>query len=368
MDEATEFAASYTRNFRKLGLDTKCVISNDTLLQHKWKLENKLKSDKESDLLFAQVKAFGPDVLWIENMSYLNDDWFNEIRNKIKTVKLIIAYHCAPFNRVLLNKLKNVDFIITCTPGLKKSFEEKGIKAFLVYHGFDTELLTRLGKKSDKPANNLAFSGSLITGGSFHNARINLIENMIREEIDMALYATLEKKYRIIAKQIIYDLTRFLKKLRLESLTYRIPFFEYGRTPVKSYSVALLKLNNPPLYGIDMYNLFQDSKVVLNIHIGVAGDCAGNMRMFEVTGVGSCLLTDNKKNIADLFEPGKEIVVYDSPEDCIRKVKWLLEHDKEREEIAHAGQEKVLEMHTVEKRCSMILKIINSELLKSAKI
>jgi spore maturation protein CgeB len=364
MNDATEFTSSYTKNFRNLGLNAKCVISNDKFLQKKWKSENSLTSDRNSDVLFEQVNAFKPDILWIENLNYINDEWFSDIKKKIKSVQLIIAYHCSPYNNGLLEKLKNADFIITCTPGLRQSFEKVGLKAYLVYHGFDAELLTRLEKKRDTPVNNLAFSGSLITGGSFHSSRINLIESMIKEKIDLALYATLEKTFRIRAKQIIYNLVRFLRNLKMERLTYRIPFFEYGRSPVKGYSVALLKSNNPPLYGIDMYNLFQASKIVLNIHIGVAGDCAGNMRMFEVTGVGSCLLTDNKKNINDLFEVGKEVVVYDSQEDCINKVKWLLENEKEREKIATLGQKKTLEIHTVENRCKSIIEIIKKELSK----
>jgi spore maturation protein CgeB len=362
MNDATEFAASYIRNFRNLGIETKCVISNDNLLQRKWKSENKLNSDKNSDILFEQINSFKPEILWIEDLSQLNSDWFNNVRKKIKTVKLIVAYHCAPYNKVLLDKLKNVDFIITCTPGLKQSFEQEGLKAYLVYHGFDAELLKRVERRGDSHIKNLVFSGSLITGGRFHNSRINLIESLIREKIDLALYATLEKNFRIRAKQLIFSVTGILKKLKMESLANKIPFFEHGQSPVQGYSDALKGSNHPSLYGIGMYNLFNTSKIVLNIHIGVAADYAGNMRMFEVTGVGSCLLTDNKKNMKDLFEVNKEVVVYDSPEDCIDKVKWLLQHEHEREEIARSGQRKTLEMHTVENRCKSIIDIINNEL------
>jgi spore maturation protein CgeB len=98
------------------------------------------------------------------------------------------------------------------------------------------------------------------------------------------------------------------------------------------------------------------------MHIGVAGNFAGNMRLFEVTGVGSCLLTDNKKNLADLFDVGNEIVVYDNPQDCIEKAKWLLENEQERKKIAAAGNKKTLEKHTVENRCKLILDIIDQEL------
>jgi spore maturation protein CgeB len=116
-----------------------------------------------------------------------------------------------------------------------------------------------------------------------------------------------------------------------------------------------------------MLNLFRNSKIVLNYHIGVAGDFAGNMRMFEVTGVGSCLLTDNKKNMRDLFDTDTEVVVYDNEDDCVAKVKWLLDHEKERKSIGLSGQQKTLKYHTVENRCSQIIDILNNELKLSGK-
>jgi spore maturation protein CgeB len=362
INDTTEFAGSYTRNFRKLGIDAKCIISNDTLLQNKWKSERNLNSDRISDIVFEQINEFKPDILWIENMNFVNDTWLRKVRRGIETIKLIIAYHCAAYKKDLIARLKNADFIITCTPGLKESFEREGLKTYLVYHGFDNELLTRVEQKGATTFNNLVFSGSLVTGDGFHNDRIKMIENLLKEKIDLTLYVTLEKRYRIKTKQFLHLLSGWLKKLKLGSLTEQFPIFEYGKSPVKSYSDTLLRSNHSPLYGIDMYNLFCRSKIVLNLHTGVAGDYAGNMRMFEVTGVGSCLLTDNKKNMKDLFEIGKEAVVYDSTEDCIKKIKWLLAHDQERKQIALMGQKKTLEMHTVEKRCRSIIDIIKKEL------
>jgi spore maturation protein CgeB len=154
----------------------------------------------------------------------------------------------------------------------------------------------------------------------------------------------------------------------MEKLFNSYQFLLYGKTWVDSYSDTLLKHKKPPVFGIDMFNLFMNSRVVLNFHIGIAGDYAGNMRMFEVTGVGSCLLTDNKKNMSDLFIPGSEVVVYDNDEDCIHKINWLLDHDDERKSIAIAGQQKTLAYHTVANRCSSIVDIINNELKNSGKI
>ena len=362
MNDTTEFAGSYTRNFRKLGIDARCVVANDVLLQNKWKVENIRALNENKDVLFTQIDSFQPDILWIENLDYIDNAWFSKVRKEIKSVKLIIAYHCAPYTKLELEKLRNADFIITCTPGLKSKFENEGIKSYLVYHGFDTDLLTRINTEKIEPVKDLVFSGSLITGGSFHNSRIDLIEKIIAVNIDLSLYVTLENKYKIKAKQLLYHLLEISKKLRLEKLTDRIPVFEYGRSNVKGYSAKLLESNNPPRYGIDMYNLFNMSKIVLNIHIGVAGEYAGNMRLFEVTGMGSCLLTDNKRNMSDLFDVEKEVVVYDSPEDCINKIKWLLDNEEERIRIARAGQKKTLEFHTVEARCKSIIDIINSQI------
>lgn len=358
MSETTEFAGSYTRNFRKLGIEAQCIISNDRTLQSKWSDENKLKSGRNSDILFKQVIAFKPDILWIENLNFINTEWIEKVR---VCTRMIIAYHCAPYNETLVQKLKKVDFVITCTPGLKKSLEEHGLKTYLVYHGFDEDLLARIEKNNDGFLHDLVFSGSLITGGSFHNYRLNLIENLIREKIDMGLYLTLEAEYKIRAKKAIYALSVLLKKLKMNGLTERFHMFDHARSRVRGYSSALLRLNHLPLYGIDMYNLFNRSKIVLNMHIGVAGNFAGNMRMFEVTGVGSCLLTDNKHNMKDLFDTDSEVVVYNDPEDCLDKFRWLIEHEKERETIARKGQIHALKMHTVENRCNLILDIINGK-------
>jgi spore maturation protein CgeB len=84
--------------------------------------------------------------------------------------------------------------------------------------------------------------------------------------------------------------------------------------------------------------------------------------MFEATGVGTCLLTDWKEHIADLFEPDEEVVTYKSAEECIEKAKWLLENPAERERIAKAGQKRTLRDHTFENRVELFDAIIKKQL------
>ncbi len=50
-----------------------------------------------------------------------------------------------------------------------------------------------------------------------------------------------------------------------------------------------------------MYQVLRRSRITLNSHIDLAGREAGNMRLFEATGVGAFLLTDFKDNLHTLF-------------------------------------------------------------------
>jgi spore maturation protein CgeB len=365
MNQTTEFAGSYNKNFRLQGIEADCVIANDKLLQAKWRSEHGKRKIPDRVTLSAQVKHYQPEVLWIENLSLVDEAWLADTRNQVKSIRLVAGYHCSPINPAIRNSLTGVDIIITCTPGLKTLFESLGKRAFLVYHGFDAGISASLDSSISGYKTDLVFSGSLMTGDNYHQDRIRLIEEILERGIDLSLYANLESRTRIRAKQALYYANGLMNRIGMSVLADKVRILERGRTRIDYYSDTLLNKALPPLYGIDMYRLFQKSKVVLNYHIGVAGNYAGNMRMFEVTGVGSCLLTDNKKNINDLFLPGDEIVVYNNPEDCISKIKWLLDHDAERQKIALAGHERTIKCHTVASRCALIVEIIQNQLKKS---
>jgi spore maturation protein CgeB len=365
LEKSTEFVGSYTRGFRKIGADAQFVLANDRKLQAKWASEKGLKHKSDSELLYDQVRIFQPEILWIDNLSFVSREWLENIRNEQKCIRLIIGYHCSPYGPKILDTLRAVDFVFTCTPGFKTDLEKKGIKSYLVYHAFDDAQLSMIPESSEKVGSDFVFSGSLISGAGFHDERIKMIEKILKENIDISLYVNLEKRYKIFAKQAIYYLRNTLVNIGLEKLTERIPLFGYGKTKIAGYSSRLLKSCRRPVYGTDMIKLFRNSAIVLNMHIGVAGDYAGNMRMFEVTGTGSCLLTDKKTNLSDLFDAGSEVVAYDSTEDCIGKIKWLMNHEYERKRIAAAGHKRTILSHTVEKRCVQMIGIITEELKKA---
>lgn len=102
----------------------------------------------------------------------------------------------------------------------------------------------------------------------------------------------------------------------------------------------------------EMATVYGRSKIVLNASIN--GDV--NMRVFEAMAAGALLVTDRIGNgLADLFEEGIHFVAYEGPDDARRKIDHYLEHGEEREKIACAGQELVLERHTYSRRLDTIL-------------
>jgi spore maturation protein CgeB len=97
-----------------------------------------------------------------------------------------------------------------------------------------------------------------------------------------------------------------------------------------------------------MYSALSTAQICVNVHIDTSGNMAGNMRMFEATGMGCCLLTDYKENLRELFEPDREVITFRSATECAGKLSYLLDHPIECAKIAHAGQQRTLRDHRLD--------------------
>ena len=87
----------------------------------------------------------------------------------------------------------------------------------------------------------------------------------------------------------------------------------------------------------------------------MAGREAGNMRLFEATGVGAFLLTDFKDNLHTLFEPDDEVATWRSIDDCLATIASADVDDDIRAGIAVAGQARTMAHHTYRHRAAEIL-------------
>jgi spore maturation protein CgeB len=109
------------------------------------------------------------------------------------------------------------------------------------------------------------------------------------------------------------------------------------------------------VWGQGMYQVLRRSRITLNSHIDFAGKEAGNMRLFEATGVGAFLLTDFKANLDALFAPDRDVAVWRSIDDCLKVIDRYLGDDEGRNAIAEAGRARTKAQHTYRHRASEIL-------------
>jgi spore maturation protein CgeB len=138
----------------------------------------------------------------------------------------------------------------------------------------------------------------------------------------------------------------------------KIDVWGYGKESLDKNS-NLYKCHHGAVWGRQMYQVLQQSKITINRHIDAAENYANNMRLYEATGCGAMLITDGKDNINELFNVGHEVEVYDEVNDLIKKIKYYQDHPKRVNKIAKAGQRRTIKDHNYQKRMTELVDIID---------
>lgn len=77
-------------------------------------------------------------------------------------------------------------------------------------------------------------------------------------------------------------------------------------------------------------------------------------RTFEVPGCGGFLLTEAAPRLEEYFVPGREVGVYEDPDDLVVQIERWLSRPEERAAVAAAGHRRALEEHTYDHRFAAI--------------
>lgn len=85
---------------------------------------------------------------------------------------------------------------------------------------------------------------------------------------------------------------------------------------------------------------------------------AVNQRVFDVPAAGAFLLTDQRRQMEELFEPGKEVAVYTSPEEVPEACARWLADTRGRQRLARAARARVLAQHTYEHRMARVIEVM----------
>jgi len=105
--------------------------------------------------------------------------------------------------------------------------------------------------------------------------------------------------------------------------------------------------------GNDMVKSLSSYKIAFNLNI--ADDI--NFRTFEATGSGALLITNYTPNLEKLFKINEEIVIFESCEDLLEKIRFLLNNDDIRNKISQAGFKKSKEHHSYDVRSLSLIQM-----------
>ena len=86
-----------------------------------------------------------------------------------------------------------------------------------------------------------------------------------------------------------------------------------------------------------------------------------NQRIFDVPASAAFLITDNKRQLADLYDPGKEVVTYDHPDEIPELVRYYLGHDPERQEVIQRAHRRTMAQHTYAHRIEILVNTMRRE-------
>jgi hypothetical protein len=263
------------------------------------------------DILLAQVEEFRPDLV-------LNQDVFHvdtRLMRRIKGIGSPILVGQVGIEPSRGEDWTVYDLLISQLPRIVQSFRAVRVRSEVCHLAFEPAILDALPAAPAADVE-VSFVGSVSVD---HRQRIALLEAVAQ---------------------------RYELKL-------------WGNRPLTlSASSPLQRCFQGEVWGADMYQVLRRSRITLNSHIDLAGREAGNMRLFEATGVGTFLLTDFKDNLDTLFTPDREVVAWRSIDDCLNAIGRYLVDDDGRAAIARAGQARTMAQHTYSHRAREILGLI----------
>jgi hypothetical protein len=305
-------ADAYSYNLAKLGHQAHEVVVDCEPLQAAWAREHGLADASAEQVLLHQFAQLEPDVVYIQNLHVLSDETLRALRRPGVLVAGQIASEAPPPER-----LRMYDLLLTSFPHFVEPFRKLGVESEYLRIGFDQRVLEQVAGVEKE--HEIVFVGAL---------------NRIRHRRGNTLLARAAR-------------------------TLPVEFWGYDLRGWPPWSVIRRRYHGQA-WGLEMFRVLASAEVVLNRHIQAAREYANNMRLFETTGVGSLLVTDEKANLHELFEPGREVVTYASADELVEKARHYLDNEDELRAVAAAGHARTLREHTYETRMRELVPILEA--------
>jgi spore maturation protein CgeB len=327
LDSGFGTSDAYSANLAALGHDAADVVVDCLPLQLAWAREHGMRlvaraaaAPTRLGLLArraalhriarAQIRAFDADVVYVQDLWWFDRSELDAIRAEGRLVAGQTASEAPPVER-----LGGFDLLVTSFPHFVERFRALGIASAYLPIAFHRPVLDRVGPQERA-------YGAVFVGGV--NPRVHPAGTALMERLTAAGL---------------------------------VDVWGYGADELPRDSPILAR-HHGEAWGLEMYRVLARSRIVVNRHIEAAEGHANNMRLYETTGMGALLLTEDAPNLPELFTPGAEVVTYRSEDELVERLGHLAAHEDERAAIAAAGQERTLRDHTYERRIAELAAIL----------
>jgi len=295
------------------------VIANADPLQKSWAKENGFEINEYNwfhEILLEQIRTFQPDVLVVFPTTLLRPGFIKEVRMVFPRLQCAVAWDGVGAHSEVL--VEEYDVILSCLDHTTSYYRRRGKRAATLITGFDTGIADEL--RASTLQYNTVFIGSM-SMAPYYVDRFRLLLEISRQR-EISLWMSNYPDWQPWSRPQLGLLRRFQWRRFCE-------IWELG------------KRNCGARFGRDMFSALGQARICLNQHADFGGGhSAGNRRLWEATGMGTCLLTDWQPNLHEIFKIDEEVVTYRSTYECIEKMDYLLAHEDKRKAIAEAGMKR----------------------------
>ena len=159
---------------------------------------------------------------------------------------------------------------------------------------------------------------------------------------------------------VIYIARDYKEDVRTKFAVLLKEFCDKEKINLKVYA----SLDNPAIFGNDFHEAISKTKIAINFNrddnlesINEEKILGASDRMAQFLGSGICTFSPRIKGFEKLYEDNKDIVYFDNPENCFKKLKTYLENNQ-FEIIAKNGQEKTFEIANAKRVTKFMLELL----------
>lgn len=368
------------KHFPQEGVEIIQYWINHEKAQKSWAEEFKIIYNPKNwflEILEAQILRENPEVVYNTTLNIIPYEFIQRIKQKVKKKIFWISYYGVQRIGEFV-QFKEYDLFLTGFRELEKELKTENQKYEFLPHYFDDQLCkSSFNSKRNK---SFSFAGSLTLNSHDGNIflyrrhvvealmdRCNLeVSSELNQENNNPKEAIRQRicKIRYEIYQLLNSLPQPFRILNLVRGLKEIPDWELEVKADHFFNPRLMKQVLPPSFGSKVYKLLNDSKITLNVHghvsanYGKAKFAVGNIRLFEATGAGCCLLTDHLPHLEEFFIADEEIITFRNKGEAVEKAQYLMDNPMIAESIAKKGHKKAWRHHSSEIRAKQFYQIL----------